>query len=111
MGRPSFKPAKDQRKLVRSLAAQGVRQEHIACLVGLRSPKTLRKHFEQDLRKGNSEAIAAIAVVAYQMAVSGEYPGLTRFWVSTVGGGFAGGPDNPNDPDGRRAEADDAEEP
>jgi hypothetical protein len=87
MSRPSFKPTKDQRKLVRSLAAIGVRQEHIASLIGIRSPKTLRKHFRRDIAKGTAEATATVAAAAYAMAVSGDYPGMTRFWLSTAGGG------------------------
>jgi hypothetical protein len=89
MSRPRFKPTKDQRKLVHSLAAIGLRQEHIASVIGIRSPKTLRKHFGRDIAKGTAEAAATVAAVAYDMAVSGKFPGLTRFWLSTIGGGAA----------------------
>ena len=47
MPRPSFKATAEQRKLVKSLAAVGLRQEQICAMVGLRSPKTLRKHFRE----------------------------------------------------------------
>src|SRR6266567_4982667 len=89
MSRPSFRPTKDQRKLVRSLAAIGQRQERIASVVGIRSPKTLRKHFRNDIAKGTAEATATVAAAAYAMAASGDYPGMTRFWLSTIGGGPA----------------------
>jgi hypothetical protein len=89
MSRPSFKPTKDQRKMVQSLAALGLRQEHIATMVGVRSSKTVRKHFGRDILRGTAEATATITAAAYEMATSGKYPGMTRFWLDTVGGGPA----------------------
>lgn len=88
MPRPSFKPTKQQRKLVHSLSAIGVRQEHIAPVIGLRSPKTLRKHFQKDIAKGVADATAKVAATAYEMAASGNFAGMTRFWISTIGGGL-----------------------
>ena len=85
MSRPSFKPTVEQRKLVRFLAARGSRQEHIAAMVGIRSPKTLRKHFRKDIANGFAEAAFVVTVSAYKMAVSSRFPGMTRFWLSTVG--------------------------
>jgi hypothetical protein len=49
-------------------------------LVGLRSPKTLRKHFRPELSNGFAEAYAAVARTAYEMAVSGRYPAMSIFW-------------------------------
>jgi hypothetical protein len=89
MSRPNFKPTKDQRKLVRYLAAIGLRHERIASVVGIRSPKTLRKHFRKDIAEGTAEATATITAAACEMAVSGKYPVMTRFWLSTVGRGPA----------------------
>jgi hypothetical protein len=80
MSRPSFQPTAEQRKLVRSLAALGVPQQRICVLVGLRSPKTLRKHFRPELSNGFAEAYAAVARTAYEMAVSGRYPAMSMFW-------------------------------
>jgi hypothetical protein len=80
MPRPSFQPTAEQRKLVRSLAALGVPQQRMCVLVGVRSPKTLRKHFRPELFSGFAEAYAAVARTAYEMAVSGRYPAMTMFW-------------------------------
>src|SRR4051795_12394354 len=66
--------------MVKSLSAMGLRQEDISNMVGLRSPKTLRKHFRQELSSGMAEANAAVAHVAYEMAVSGRFPAMTFFW-------------------------------
>jgi hypothetical protein len=81
MARPSFKATKEQRKLVRSMAAIGCRHEDIAVVVGVRSPKTVRKHFRKELTAGHAEAVAAVAGIAYQMAVSGKYPVMTDRWL------------------------------
>jgi hypothetical protein len=80
MPRPSFRPTPEQRKLVRSLAAVGLRQEWICQMLHLRSPKTLRKHFPEELSKGLAEATAAVARTAYEMALSGRYPAMLLFW-------------------------------
>ena len=84
MPRPSFKPTKEQRKLVKSLAAIGMRHDHIAIVIGVRSPKTIRKHFRKELSLGSAEAIATVTRVAYQMATSGKYPDMTDWWLSTM---------------------------
>jgi hypothetical protein len=81
MPRPSFIPTPEQRKLVRSLATLGLGQEHICEMVDLRSPKTLRKHFRQEIQTGYAAVMAQLARAAYEMAVSGTYPAVTRFWL------------------------------
>jgi len=81
MPRPSFKPTQEQRKLVKSLAAIGLRQDQICELLHLRSPKTLRKHFPRELSNGLAEATATVARAAYDMAVSGRYPAMLLFWL------------------------------
>ena len=80
MPRPSFRVKDGDRKLVHSLAALGLRQEQIAESVGLRSPKTLRKHFRTELDGGLAEATLSVVRVAHEMATSGRYPQMTMFW-------------------------------
>jgi hypothetical protein len=82
--RPSFKATGEQRRKVKSLAALGLRQEQITTTIGLRSPKTLRKHFREELTRGTAEANAAVARVAFEMATSGKWPVMTRYWISVV---------------------------
>ncbi len=84
MPRPSFKATREQRKLVKSLAALGLLQDQIATSVGIRSPKTLRKHFCKEILQGMSEANAAVARVGFEMATSGKYPGMTRYWMKVI---------------------------
>jgi hypothetical protein len=80
MSRPSFQPKQDQRKLVKSLTALWLPQEHICALLGMRSPKTLRKHFHEALKQGAAEAEAAVMRTAYEMATSGKCLSMTLFW-------------------------------
>jgi len=96
MSRPSFKPTAEQRKMVKSMAAVGLTHEQIAIAIGIRSPKTLRKHLRKELRAGRAEAIAKTTSVAYEMAQSGKYPAMTRYWLtehpsSSAEDTFAGG--------------------
>ena len=81
MARPRFQPTPEQRKLVKSLAAVGLRQEHICEMLRLRSPKTLRKYFREELFQGFAQAYAAVARTAYDMARSGRYPAMLMFWL------------------------------
>jgi len=81
MPRPSFKPTVEKQKMVKSMAAIGLTHDQMATAIGIRSPKTLRKHFRNPLNAGNAEAIAKVTSVAYEMAQSGKYPSMTRFWL------------------------------
>ena len=85
MSRPRFKATAEQRKIVKSMAAVGLTHEQIAIAIGIRSPKTLRKHFRKELSNGAAEASASVSAVAFEMAKSGKYPDMTRFWLKNVG--------------------------
>jgi hypothetical protein len=80
-GRPRFKPSESDRKSVHTMAAYGVPEEQIARTIGRRgiSPKTLRKHFRQELATGMAMANAKLAQTLFQMATSGEHPAVTIF--------------------------------
>jgi hypothetical protein len=86
MARPRFVATVEQRKMVRSLAAYGTRQEDIARWVGLRSAKTLRRHFREELDRGATEANAQVAQSLYQQATSGKKTAATIFWLKTRAG-------------------------
>lgn len=74
MAKPKFVPTEEQRRTVKSLSAYGIKQEGIARVLHFRSPKTLRKHFREELNLGEIEAVAQVAQTHYQMAKSGKYP-------------------------------------
>jgi hypothetical protein len=74
MARPKFVPTDEQRRTVKSMSAYGIKQEGIARVLRFRSPKTLRKHFREELILGEIEAVAQVSQTDYQMAKSGKYP-------------------------------------
>lgn len=85
MARPQFIPNEEQRRLVKSMAGLGMRQEEIAYTLNL-APATLRKHFRQELKLGSIETNANVANAAYKMAVSGKCPVMTKLWLETRNG-------------------------
>ena len=86
MPRPTLNPTDEERRLVKSLAAFGVPQEQIARRIGIRSVKTLRKHYREELDEGSLDANSNVAKTLYQMAKSGEHPIATMFWLKCRAG-------------------------
>lgn len=86
MARPKFQPTEEQRRIVKSMAAMGTPQPDIACKIGIRSPKTLKKYFQEELDSGKTDANYKVAQTLYQMATSGECPAATIFWAKTRNG-------------------------
>src|SRR4051794_16077865 len=76
MARPSLQPKQEQRKLVKRLSAVGLPQEEICAWVGMRSPKTLRKHFREEL-KGRATAEVVELRTAYKTGPSGRCLSIT----------------------------------
>ena len=86
MPRPQLKPNEEQRRLVKSMAAMGIPHEDIARKIGVRSPKTLRRHFREELDLGSTEANYKVAQTLFKMATSGECVAATIFWMKTRNG-------------------------
>ena len=80
MPRPTLNPTDEQRKKVKALVAVGIPQEEIARQVGVRSPKTLRKHFREELDRGIVEANASVAGALYKEAINGNVA-AQKFWL------------------------------
>lgn len=57
----------------------------IAQVLGI-APRTLRKHYAVELENGREIALAAVVNVAYKLAVSGNCPAATFFYLKTQGG-------------------------
>jgi len=83
MPRPQLHPTDEQRRLVKSMAAVGIPQEEIARKIGVRSAKTLRKHFRDELCLGMTDANYMVGQTLFRMATSGEFPAATIFWAKT----------------------------
>jgi hypothetical protein len=84
-GRPPFKPTGKQRDQVIAMSSNGVPHRQQASLIGCCSPKTLRKHFRDDLNIGKIQANAKVADALYQQALNGNVKAQT-FWLKTAGG-------------------------
>jgi hypothetical protein len=83
MPRLKFQPTDEQRRMVKSLAGCGLKQEHIAPLLGLASTTTLRKYFREELERGPVEAHANVRRTLFKLATSGRNPGATMYWLKT----------------------------
>ena len=62
------------------MTAMGAKQEDIAARIGVRSPKTLRKHFRDELDQGASEANLAVAQSLFKAAKAGDVK-AAMFWL------------------------------
>ena len=86
MKRRSFQATEEQRRMVKSLAGFGLKQEHIAPLIGVASTTTLRKYFREELEQGPLEAHANVRSTLFKLATSGRNPGATMFWLKRRAG-------------------------
>jgi hypothetical protein len=66
--------------MVKTMTAMGAKQEDVAARIGVRSPKTLRKHFRNELDQGGSEANMTIAQALYKKAKDGDVKAAI-FWL------------------------------
>lgn len=70
-GQPKFKPTDEDRKMVAQMAAVGIMQESIARVIGI-DPKTLRKHFREELDTSAAKANAKVGGTLYNKAINGD---------------------------------------
>ncbi len=83
-GRPTFKPTGKLREQVITFSSNGLPHIQIAQIIGC-APKTLRKHFRDELNTGKIQANAKVAGALYQSALEGNVKAQS-FWLKTVGG-------------------------
>ncbi|MBB6411938.1 hypothetical protein [Mesorhizobium sangaii] len=84
MARPTHQPDDASRRQVEALAGYGVPETGIADMIGI-DPKTLRKHYRQELRIGHTKANSAVAQSLFRKA-TGEGPQSVTaaiFWAKT----------------------------
>jgi hypothetical protein len=85
MPRPKLKPTDEQCQLVKQCAAVGVPHEHIARKIGIRSAKTLRKYFREELDMGLMEANFMVAGALFKKAKEGNTD-AQKFWLMNRAG-------------------------
>jgi len=80
-----YTPTDDDYKKVEEMVLIGLDQHTIAKIMGV-SIGTLVKYYKATLETAREERTARVAGVAYEMAVSGESPAMTTFWLKTQAG-------------------------
>lgn len=70
------------RQIVEALAGFGADHDYIAREVGV-SARSIERLYKLELANGVKKANAAVARTCYQMAVSGNNPAATFFWLKT----------------------------
>ncbi len=84
MGRPAHEPSPMSRRNVEALAGYGVPEADIAGVVGI-DPKTLRKHYREELRYGHVKANAKVAENLFRKATGDGRESVIAaiFWMKT----------------------------
>jgi hypothetical protein len=84
MGRRSHKPDPSLRRQVEAMAAYGVAEPDIAKVVGI-DPKTLRKHYRDELDTGHIKANSKVAESLFRKAIGDGPQSVTAaiFWLKT----------------------------
>jgi hypothetical protein len=84
LSRPRHEPDAFSRRQVETLAGSGIPEAEIAGLVGI-DPKTLRRHYRQELDHGHTKANAKVSENLFRKA-TGEGPQSVTaaiFWLKT----------------------------
>jgi hypothetical protein len=81
MGRRAHKPDPSQRRQVEAMAAYGIPEPDIARVTGV-DPKTLRKHYREELDLGEAKANAQVAGFLFSAAKNGNVTAQI-FWLKT----------------------------
>ena len=81
MARRAHRPEPGQRRQVEALAAYGIPEVDISGVVGI-DPKTLRKHYREELDLGETKANAQVAGFLFNAAKNGNVTAQI-FWLKT----------------------------
>ena len=81
----TYKPTDDDYSKVEEMVCIDLDQHTIAKIMGI-SNATLTKYYSYNLLVGKEKRTAKVAGVAYEMAVSGQSPSMTTFWLKTQAG-------------------------
>jgi hypothetical protein len=87
MGRPAHAPEPFHRRQVEAMAGYGIPETDIARVLGI-DPKTLRKHYREELDTGHVLANAKVAESLFRKATGDHRQAVTAaiFWLKTRAG-------------------------
>jgi len=83
--RKKYNPTSDDFKKVECMSDMGIDRNSIAKIMGI-SGRTLTKYFKKELELSSEKRNARVAGIAYEMAMSGDSPSMTTFWLKTRAG-------------------------
>lgn len=83
-GAPPHEPTRATRELVQLHTMVGTTQETIASIIGI-DPKTLRKHYRDELDLAKAKANATIGGALFNKAKAGDTTAMI-FWMKTQAG-------------------------
>lgn len=82
---PGFAPTPYQSRQVAVMAALGLEARDIALVLDVEE-HMVKTYYKRELRVSHNMANMMVARVALQMALSGRYPDMTKFWLKSRGG-------------------------
>lgn len=84
-GAPNHAPTPETLAQVIALARFGIRQDEIAAYIGI-DPKTLRKHYRQELDVAMTDTNVKVASSLFKNATEKNNVQAQMFWMKTKGG-------------------------
>lgn len=85
----AYYPTPEHARTVEQWTRAGIGKERIAQRIGI-SVNQLEASYPYELGFTNDQAVAIVADVAYQMAVSGTQPTMTKWWLEVRAGWVTG---------------------
>lgn len=82
---PGFAPTPYQARQVSVMAALGLEIKDIALVLDIEE-RLLKTYYTKELRVSHNLANAMVGKVALQMAMSGRFPDMTKFWLKSRAG-------------------------
>ena len=81
----SHKVTDETRKAVENASGMGLSQEDIACLLGVRDPKTVRRRYRKELDSGRMKANLQVATRLFEKCKAGDNTAII-WWEKTRAG-------------------------
>lgn len=79
-GSPGFRPGVDQAREVATMSALGLEAKEIALVLNIEE-KLLKTYYSRELTVSVKLSNAMVARKALEMAISGRFPEMTKFWL------------------------------
>lgn len=84
-GSPGFEPGPEQASQVEQMIALGMSPSDVSAVLRIEE-KLLKKYYKYEIETASSRINERVAKIALQMALSGEIPDMTKFWLRTRAG-------------------------